>query len=101
MANPVPVECVHHQVTKIATAVTSIDIIKGEGGKAYYATYRLTGEVAPIPPSNLDQPRLDSSSEWLLLPDYDNQFRTSQSADVYIFCTNGRKDLNGYVRVDS
>lgn len=95
--NPLPIEIPHETIIKIGSALTFLDIQKLEGGKTYYRTYRDFGEDAPTLPSDPSNPRVDPSSEWTIMRDYITTFKSNAASDIYIYCTSGDKNKNGWL----
>jgi len=88
MANPVFVDCIEDQWTKVATNVTSGVLHKvTEKPYEYLQTYRLTGGAAPVLKSDGVLAFIDNRYELI---------SSSVAIDVYIYAITGR----GRVRVD-
>lgn len=99
MSNAIPKTCPHNTVTKIAMGVTNIDVQVMQGGKKYFKIYKNAGDTAPLPPENLDQPRIPITGEWLEMPNYITSFRFDTATDVYIYCTGNDPNLNGLLEI--
>lgn len=99
MANPIPTECPHNTVTKISTATLKTGLTIMEGGKKYYRTWVLTGEPAPDPPVNLNNPRVPASSPWLEIPVYNSKFIPTAASDLYVYATGGDPKVSGFIEV--
>lgn len=93
--NPDKKSIIHQTVTKIANGVTFLDILKLEGGKDYYWTHRNYGEDAPDLPENLNNPRIPTTSEWVIMPNYITTFKSNSLSDIYIYCTGATSERDG------
>jgi hypothetical protein len=99
MGIPVPKICPHHEVTLISASTLKTGITKMEGSKKYYRTWVNPGADAPLPPENLDNPRVPVTSIWLEIPVYNSKFIPTTLSDLYIFCTEGDPKINGLLEV--
>lgn len=101
MADPAVVECPHNVVTAVVTNVTTADIFPKAGNKEYWYTYRETGGTAPAAPTNIDDPDIPVSQEWIRNTDNIVNFVGNQASDLYFYCTGGDELVSGYVAVHS
>lgn len=100
MATPITKECKHHEVTLIATAVLKAGLTIMEGNKKkYYRTWTDPADPAPLPPTNLDNPRIPSTSIWLEIPEYNSKFIPTSLSNLYIYCTGGNPEVHGLIEV--
>ena len=86
MANPVSVACPLGQWTKVATAVYKGNIfIQDPVGFQTYATYRLTGEAAPV--------TIDDASEGTMSDRFEISSTQTETIDVYIWPVSRDADV--------
>jgi len=93
------IEIPHNTVVKIAISTLNTGITIMEGNKKYYRVPVPTGDAAPSPPVNLNQPRIPSESPWLQIPAYNSKFIPKILSDLYIYCTGGTPTINGWLEV--
>lgn len=102
MANPIIIDIPEWKWTKVATAVKTgfINRVFGVPSQRllYFQTYRLTGETAPVDPSDKTVP-----GEAINIFDTCNQclISSTHKIDVYVLCANNDDiEETGQVRVD-
>lgn len=100
MAKPLPVEIPHHGIVKVASNINVVRLIKLDGSKSYYQTYRDAGDLdVPVLPVNLDNPTIPIPQEWVRISKEISQFESDDLSDVYIYCCGGDNTKSGYLRV--